>query len=900
MATEGSGESRQGARSFSVLVLLAVLVLPLLMAVSPGASPLGGSLPSVRTLSASEASHSPAVIRPSTVSISSFTISPNPVVTGETTYLNITVTGSTPPYFVNYSSGMPSSCPQTATAILNSTYSVACTPTLAGTYNIVAFATDLSTYGTSTGQLVVNAAPTGPSVTSFLASPGQITLGASTYFNSTVTGGTPPYTYAYGGLPPGCSSSSTSSLFCTPTKTGNYSIGLTVTDSTGLYTTASTTLGVTNSPGPLISSFLASPSSFTVGRSTQLTVQATGGTVPYTYVYGTLPTGCSSSNASTLSCTPTAAGTFHVNVTVTDAKHLSSVATTTVTVNALPSVASFAPSPSTISVGGSTIFRVTTSGGTAPLSYAYSALPPGCATQNTSALSCSPTTQGTYTVSVSVTDADGYTSSPYSTTLTVNGPPTVSSFVATPATFPVESSTYLNVTVSGGAPPFSYTYLGLPSGCRTMSTASLPCTPVSPGIFHVSVVVVDASGRTINGSTLVTVTRVPAILSFTATPPTVAAHASTVLSVQASGGTPPYSYFYTGLPVGCTTANVSSLTCQPVSVGRFNVTVTVSDARGNSNTSLLQVVVSASAGLPLINAFSASPSTVSVGSSVTVSANVTGGKPPYTYAYSGLPPGCSSLDSAVLLCNPSAPGTYPLHLSVTDSAGVSASATTNLTVTGTVQSLAISLNANPKSVSIGASVALNATLSGGEGPFSFAWSVNGANVSGAPNGTSWRWTSTKDGSFTFRAWVRDAQGIVAGSPQVVVTVGSSGGGSGGGTSSSSASPYLWLILPAVLVIAIMLGYFLFRRMNSRRQPPPESEGPTSPPAGFYGAPIGEVAPAPVPEGAPPETQAPMAPEVPYEETTPPEGHYGPELATSCPQCQNPRDPGAPCAICGSP
>ncbi len=121
MATEGSGESRQGARSFSVLVLLAVLVLPLLMAVSPGASPLGGSLPSVRTLSASEASHSPAVIRPSTVSISSFTISPNPVVTGETTYLNITVTGSTPPYFVNYSSGMPSSCPQTATAILNST-----------------------------------------------------------------------------------------------------------------------------------------------------------------------------------------------------------------------------------------------------------------------------------------------------------------------------------------------------------------------------------------------------------------------------------------------------------------------------------------------------------------------------------------------------------------------------------------------------------------------------------------------------------------------------------------------------------------------------------------------------------------------------------------------------------
>ncbi len=66
---------------------------------------------------------------------------------------------------------------------------------------------------------------------------------------------------------------------------------------------------------------------------------------------------------------------------------------------------SFTASPSTIPLGGNTTLQVRTSGGTGYLVYSYSALPPGCASQNISTLACTPTAAGRYTVTVVVAEA---------------------------------------------------------------------------------------------------------------------------------------------------------------------------------------------------------------------------------------------------------------------------------------------------------------------------------------------------------------------------------------------------------------------------------------------------------------------------------------------------------------
>ena len=54
----------------------------------------------------------------------------------------------------------------------------------------------------------------------------------------------------------------------------------------------------------------------------------------------------------------------------------------------------------------------------------------------------------------------------------------------------------VQTSVSGGTPPYSFTYSGLPSGCNGYSTASFSCTPNGPGTYNVQVTVTDVNGNT--------------------------------------------------------------------------------------------------------------------------------------------------------------------------------------------------------------------------------------------------------------------------------------------------------------------------------------------------------------------------------------------------------------------
>jgi PKD domain-containing protein len=68
---------------------------------------------------------------------------------------------------------------------------------------------------------------------------------------------------------------------------------------------------------------------------------------------------------------------------------------------------------------------------------------------------------------------------------------------------------------------------------------------------------------------------------------------------------------------------------------------------------------------------SISAATIRVGQNLTIGVQSTASG--LTYAYTGLPPGCTPEDAPTLTCSPSVVGTYSVEVTVTDGAGNSAS-----------------------------------------------------------------------------------------------------------------------------------------------------------------------------------------------------------------------------------
>lgn len=178
-----------------------------------------------------------------------------------------------------------------------------------------------------------------------------------------------------------------------------------------------------------------------------------------------------------------------------------------------------------------------------------------------------------------------------------------------------------------------------------------------------------------------------AITAFTASLSTFWVGQQTYLNVSAVGGTPPYSYQYTGLPIGCVSHNVSSLRCGPSGAQHYVVRVTVNDTQGNSTAASVSLTVTTGyGGPPVINYFYSMPATVDVGGEVVIYANATSvSSTPSSglkFQFSNLPPGCASFNQTALQCIPSAPGSFHLWLVATDGFGAFSTARTWLNVTG--------------------------------------------------------------------------------------------------------------------------------------------------------------------------------------------------------------------------
>ena len=453
--------------------------------------------------------------------------------------------------------------------------------------NRSAASTSISDVGSGTIYLTGSAIPYVPPFTigAPLASPTALDVGGSISLSVLVTG-PGPFSYVWQGLP-GCPSQNSPSFTCLTAQSGHFAVSVMVNDSAG-QREISPVVYVDVNPLPRVASFVVSRSPDDVGLGVTFTVTPAQGLPAYSYAYAGLPAGCATVNAPSLSCTPSAVGTFNVTVTVTDSQGARSQGSVAFTVNSRPAVSAFTASPAVTDVGSSVTLQTTTSGGTGPFTYQYSSLPAGCTSANAATLSCQPTSAGSDRTQVTATDSQGVAAFS-NVSFTINPLPTAGSATAQPAIITEGVTTTLGFTVNGGTAPFTYAYSALPAGCSTVSAASLSCSPTAWGQFLVHVVATDAAGASADSSIALTVNAPPAIEGVSLNSSPVVLGNAVAISVLSSGGTAPFQFVYTGLPAGCATQNSNSLTCAPSVVGFANVTVTLTDIFGKTATATFLV-----------------------------------------------------------------------------------------------------------------------------------------------------------------------------------------------------------------------------------------------------------------------------------------------------------------------
>jgi hypothetical protein len=275
-----------------------------------------------------------------------------------------------------------------------STGAITGTPTVASTTNFTVIVTD-SAKNTATKSLgiVVNAPATPLTVTAAALPAGTVGVAYSAS-PLTVSGGTPPYSYALTSTTnDGLSMNfSTGAISGSPTGTGTFTLIALVTDSSTPAQTSTQSLPLTvNSPVTITIAPATLPAA-NVGTAYSQALTASGGASPYKFAVtaGTLPAGLALSTAGAVTGTPTTAGSGTFTVTATDSNGatgknqytltVSAAAAPTVTLAGLPATSGFMQQPAVTPTLSATYPSAVT--GTTTLTFTPSVTPPSGSTGN--------------------------------------------------------------------------------------------------------------------------------------------------------------------------------------------------------------------------------------------------------------------------------------------------------------------------------------------------------------------------------------------------------------------------------------------------------------------------------------------------------------------------------------
>ncbi len=526
--------------------------------------------------------------------------------------------------------------------------------------------------------------------------------------NITGTGGTSPYSYNWGG---GITTEDRSNL-----SAGIYSV--TVTDAASA--TASASFTVTQPSAALSATGTITNVSCNGGNNGVINLTAQGGTAPYTYNWG--------GGITTEDRTGLTANSY--TVTITDSKSCTATATFNITQPAQPLSVTGNVTNIPCHNGSNGAIDVTVSGGTSPYTYAWA---DGPTTQNRNQL-----VAGSYPVTV--TDNKSCTASAIFNVLQPGQPLSINGSVINILCNGLSTGS-INLTVLGGTSPYSYNWgngiitedrTSLPAGTYTVtvtdnqsctSTATYNVTQPQPFLIDAvpnaiscfggtATVAISASGGVTPYNGTGTFTQSAGTVNYTVTdanqcsanvnvtmvqPPLLVADA-TDISIPCTGGS------------GTVTVSATGGVSPYSGTGNFTVTTpgqqtyTVTDANGCTSNAVSNV--SSTSGFTTqdsitnLKCFGVCQGAVSV--------TVSGGTPPYAYAWSN---GATSA-SITGVCA----ATYTQ--TITDNANCTLVNTYQVTSPAVLNA---SLSAADTAFCYGDPMQVTATATGGVSPYSYLW-----------------------------------------------------------------------------------------------------------------------------------------------------------------------------------
>ena len=412
--------------------------------------------------------------------------------------------------------------------------------------------TGLSATVVTTSWFPITVVPEVPGVFTF----GGLGLGQAAVLNYDATAG-----YSINSSKNPAAKGSTISLYVTGL--GDLSAGstVTVTDSSTPPVSATQAFGLVINPTPAVTATLVptiAPIAAVQNTYSISGLQATGGSPPYAWtVTSGLPPGMALSSTGILSGTPTTVGSFSLLVSVTDNAAITPVAATyTVTVSA-PTVtvttAGLVPGVLTVAYPSTTLKAA---GGKPPYTWSATGLPAGLSLSTAGVLTGIPSAAGSASPAFTATDSSTPPVASTPTTITLNV--LLAGMTITTPALPngVSGAAYPNTTLQqqGGTAPLTWSSTGLPAGLSlNPATGVLSGTPTAAGGAAITINLADSSASPQTATFIYNINiAAPVSISTAALPSGSQSVTYPALALQASGGTPPYTWTATGLPLGLT------------------------------------------------------------------------------------------------------------------------------------------------------------------------------------------------------------------------------------------------------------------------------------------------------------------------------------------------------------
>jgi hypothetical protein len=608
------------------------------------------------------------------------TAAPDAVV-GQSYFFGVVADGGTPPYTWAVAQGsalpqgltlvtgaaLPTNAPPDSTALTGY-------PTTPGPYTFTLIATDLGS-ATVTRTFTLNVTPVGLVV----GNPRNGIEGSIYSEQLTAFGGTGPYTFTMSPtspnqptLPPGLTITPAGLISGIPASTGSYSSNLKVQDNAGHTFTKQVTLLVTSGSGIYITNV-----SNVVASAGTILVQVpevccNSATYSWSVSAGSLPVGLTLTPIggffAELLGTISVPGIYNFTLSATDVSNSSNFADYAYTMQ-ISSLQFVSPPGSTPLIspllpagqsGTPYSFTFAVAGGTHPYTFSTSPLyplPPGLNLSSSGVLSGTPSATGAFNLNVFVRDTAGFPNGvPLQTSLVITPQGSAAPLEASsgpgfsPASVGVPYETPLDRTVSGGTPPYIWTWAAAPNSALP---AGLGIAPGGNGVSSYISGIPSAAGNyqivlTVNdsgGQSLTLPSTQFSISSLAITPNSVSSGVvGTPYSVSffPSGGATPYTLTSSfGTPPGLSLSSAGVLSGTPTLPGNFVFVLALTDGNDNMQSQFYEIAIDDAAGEA--PAVSVAPKPVNVfytvgnpNPSIALSVGSTSGNLPFTTAFSGI------------------------------------------------------------------------------------------------------------------------------------------------------------------------------------------------------------------------------------------------------------------------